>query len=230
MTVQGPESRPRISSNCSDTPPHELGSGPLSVPTASPQHFLGEQSIILCQRCKYGIDLTVVEQNVAVHGANLSNVNMSINHTSHQMDFQDLFGPMIECWDFVDNSMIGVFETDVVGNGYSVDTAHLAMEYEAAQNMEPLSRSGGWGVSRSTQPASNTESPILDLGKIWFTRFPTPEEDSPTVAPLSPAHSPSTNVSDITDISDQYRHRLSKTMLSPLQPDDPLPSSDFLAS
>lgn len=165
-----------------------------------------------------------------VHGTHLTMRNMSVNHASHQMEFQDLFGPMIESWDFGDSPMMEVFETNIAGNSYSVDTTHLALEYEPTQNMELLGRPGGCGVSRPTQTDSNMESPILDLRKMWVTRFPAPEGDSPTVGPPSPAQSPSTSASDITDISDQYRHRLSKTMLSPLQPDDPLPSSDFLVS
>lgn len=155
--------------------------------------------------------------------------DMCANHTSPQMEFQDLFGPMIASWDFGGSSMMEMFETERMGNSYSVETAQLAMEHEPTQNMKSLRELSRWDGSRSTQVGSYIESPILELEKMWFTRFPAPEEESPTMALLSPAQSPSASISDVTDISDQYRHHLSKAILSPLPPDDPLPSSNFLA-
>jgi hypothetical protein len=85
-------------------------------------------------------------------------------------------------------------------------------------------------ASRATQSGSDMEPSSPDLEKMWFTRLSSPEEDSTRFTPLSPAQSPTASVSDVADISDQYRLRLSKEIFSPLPQDDPLPSSDFLAS
>jgi hypothetical protein len=157
-------------------------------------------------------------------------MSVSTSSTAHRMEFHDIFGPEIGSWDFGNSSMMEMFQIGTTGDGYSMQTGQFASEPMLLQNTQPLQVPRNSNASRAAQSGSNMEPSSLDLQKMWFTRLSSPEEDSSRFTPLSPAQSPTASVSDVADISDQYRLRLSKEIFSPLPQDDPLPSSDFLAS
>jgi hypothetical protein len=157
--------------------------------------------------------------------------NIFTNDNIQRVDFDAIYGPGTESWEFADNSLVDMFDVGATGNGYWMDAAQSFLEPESNQSRQPLRVSKDCNTSTTvTQAGANIGLPNMDLRKLWFTRLTSPEEDLPILGPPSPAQSPITSVSDATDISDQYRLRLSKTVLNPLPPDDPLPSSDFLVS
>jgi hypothetical protein len=155
-------------------------------------------------------------------------MTVSASSNAHIMEFHDIFGPEIGSWDFGNSSMMEMFQ--IGPGGYSMQAGQIASEPMLLQNTQPLQLPRNSNASRATQSGSDMEPSSPDLEKMWFTRLSSPEEDSTRFTPLSPAQSPTASVSDVADISDQYRLRLSKEIFSPLPQDDPLPSSDFLAS
>jgi hypothetical protein len=70
--------------------------------------------------------------------------------------------------------------------------------------------------------------PVLDLGKIWFTNLQSSEERLQHPPMVSPATTPAAHHNHATDVDDNYRLRLSKSLVSSPPQQDPLPSSDFL--
>lgn len=71
--------------------------------------------------------------------------------------------------------------------------------------------------------------PVVNLGRIWFTKARGAKEQPRYLLPSSIATtSPLPQQDDLTHVDDQYRQRLSKVFLRPVPQDDPLPSSDFL--
>jgi hypothetical protein len=157
-------------------------------------------------------------------------ISVSTSSTAHTTEFHDIFGPEIGLWDFGNSSMMEIFQIGTTGGDYSMQTGHIALEPMSVRNTQPSQVSRNSNALRATQSGSNTEPSSPDLQKMWFTRLSSPEKDSTRFTPLSPAQSPTATVSDVADISDQYRLRLSKEIFSPLPQDEPLPSSDFLAS
>jgi len=157
-------------------------------------------------------------------------ISVSTSSTAHTMEFHDIFGPEIGLWDFGNSSMMEMFQIGTTGGGYSMQAGHIASEPMSLQNMQPSQVPRNSNASRPTQSGSNMEPSSPDLQKMWFTRLSSPEEASTRFTPLSPAQSPTATVSDVADISDQYRLRLSREIFSPLPQDEPLPSSEFLVS
>jgi hypothetical protein len=152
-------------------------------------------------------------------------MTVSASSNAHIMELHDIFGPEIGSWDFGNSSIMEMFQIGT--GGYSMQAGSEPM---LLQNTQPLQLSRNSNASRATQPGSDMGPSSTDLEKMWFTRLSSPKEDSTRFTPFSPAQSPTASVSDVVDISDQYRLRLSKEIFSPLPQDDPLPSSDFLAS
>ena len=137
-------------------------------------------------------------------------------------------------WDFWNTPFGEGFQTPVWNSNFSSNAVDLLPDQTLDQDMEmqrqesPTNRQ--LESSEVLSPSDfNVPPPIHNVERIWFTRIRADEDgrklSSTTTAEATP---PVTQGSELTDVDDQYRLQLTKAVLTPQPPDDPLPASDFL--
>ena len=137
-------------------------------------------------------------------------------------------------WEFWNTPFAEGFQTSVLNGAFVGNAVDLMPDQVLDQDMEMQRQESPTNKQlESSEVASpsdfNVPPPIHNVERIWFTRIRAYEDgrklSSMTAAEATP---PITQCSEMTDVDDQYRLQLTKAVLTPQPPDDPLPASDFL--
>ncbi len=124
------------------------------------------------------------------------------------------------------------FQSSALNSGFAIDAVNIMSEgaiEETTDTQHQESPANRQSSIASSPSVFNLPTPIQSVEQIWFTRMRAdldrPKAPSSTTAQPTP---PIAHISELTDVDDQYRLRLSKAVHTLQPPDGPLPSSDFL--